>query len=132
MPIRDAIARRKSLRNDYGTDAAADAPASHDLALFAGDPMLDGVEVTGGGYARAEVLPADWEDDDTEAIFAIVQFPDATAAWDIATHWALYGADGNWWDCGEFASPMNVAGAGPGPEARVPIFYADAITEPDE
>lgn len=131
MPIRDATARRKSLRNDYGTNAAADAPSSHDLHLFNGDPMLDGVEVTGDGYAAVQVDPADWVDDESEAIVALVTMPAPTGAWDIATHWALEGSDGLWWDCGEFATPLNVTGAGDGPLVRVPIFYADAITEED-
>lgn len=132
MPIRDAVARRKSLRNDYGVDAAADAPSSHDLHLFNGDPMLtSGTEITGDGYAAVTVDPADWTDDETEAIFALVTFPDPTGAWDIATHWALEGSDGLWWDCGEFATPLNVTGAGTGPVVRVPIFYADAISDED-
>ena len=129
MPIRDAAARRKSLRNDYGTDRAADAPASHDVALFNGDPMLAGVEVTGGGYARVTVLPAAWTDDDTEGIYALVTFPAPTGAWTEATHWALYGSDSNWWDCGEFAESLLVTGAGDGPQVLVPLFYEDAITE---
>lgn len=129
MPIRDAAARRKSLRNDYGPDAAADAPTYHLLHLFAGDPMEDGVEITGDGYVAPQIDPADWEDDETEAIVALVQMADATGEWELATHWALEGSDGLWWDCGEFAKPLNVTGAGPGPLVRVPIFYADAITE---
>lgn len=132
MPIRDAAARRKSLRNDYGTDAAADAPASHEVALFSGDPMVDGVEITGSGYARASILPADWTDDETEGISATVTFAAPTGEWDEATHWALYGADLLWWDCGEFETPLLVTGAGDGPIVQVPLFYADSITELEE
>lgn len=133
MPIRDALARRKSLRNDYGTNRAADAPASHDAALFAGDPMEDGVEITGLGYARVEVLPADWADDETEAIVAVVSFPAPGGEWDEATHWALYGDDGNWWDCGEFDTPVLITTASAtGPLVRIPVMYADAITELEE
>lgn len=128
MPIRDAAARRKSLRNDYGTDAAADAPTSHEAALFNGDPMLDGVEVTGPGYARGTILPADWADDGTEGLRAQVELPTPTGDWDEATHWALYGSDALWWDCGELEEPLIVS-AGDPPVVVVPLFYDDALTD---
>lgn len=137
MPIRDSDARRKSLLNDYGTDAAADAPASHDVALLAGDPMVaavdgGGVEVTGGGYARVTVAQADWTDDGVETLSVTVTFPDSTGEWDEATHWALYGADGLWWDCGELAEPLVVTGAGDGPIVQIDLFYGDAVTTDEE
>jgi len=137
MPIRDQAARLASLLNDYGPDAAADAPTYHDAALFAGDPMLDpldggGVEVTGGGYARVRVDPADWVDDGVETLTATLTFPDSTGEWDEATHWALYGSDGNWWDCGELADSVQVTGAGGGPIVQISLFYGDALTTDEE
>lgn len=137
MPIRDVSARRKSLRNDYGSDRAADAPASHALALFAGDPMVDvadggGVEVTGGGYARVTVSPADWTDDGIETLTVTKTFPASTGEWDEATHWGLYGDDGLWWDCGELAEPLSVTGAGDGPIVQIDLYYGDAVTTTEE
>lgn len=134
MPIRDAAARRKSVRNDYGTDRASDAPASHQVALFNGDPMTGGVEVTGPGYARTTVLPADWvnDPDDPEKVYATATFPAPTGEWAEATHWALLGSDALWWDCAPFDEPLVITGAGVAPVVRLELFYADAITELEE
>ncbi len=133
MPIRDPAARRKSIRNDYGVNAAADAPTSHEVALFDGDPMEGGVEITGDGYARAEVVPGDWADDPDEGIFAFVTFPAPGGPWVEAKYWGLYGSDGLWWDCGELEEPLLVTIASDtGPQLQVPLFYADSINELEE
>lgn len=137
MPIRDQDARRKSLRNDYGADAAADAPSSHELALFTADPMVEeadggGVEITGPGYGRVTVDQSDWTDDGLETLSAVVTFPAPTDEWDVATHWALLGDDGLWWDCNELAEPLVVTGAGDGPIVQIDLYYGDAVTTDEE
>ena len=129
MPIRDVAAMAKSLDNDYGTTAGSSAPASHELVLFFGDPMSEGVEVTEAG--RATILPADWLPASVDAVKAtdgLVTLADSTGAY-TATHWALYGSDGNWWDCAELSEPLDVTGVGDPPTVLVEIFYDDSTQE---
>lgn len=130
MPIRDVAAMNASLDNDYGTTRGPNAAASHDLALFVGDPLLGGVEVTGGGYARVAVAAAAWAAavDGMKETTNPVAFPATTAAWaNAATHWALY-AGTVMWDCGPLVEPLEVTGAGSGPLVQVAVFYDDSAT----
>lgn len=132
MPIRDLAARNSSLDNDYGTTAGPNAPASHLLALYVGDPFLDGYETAGGGYARVAVPAASWgpADGGMKTTTAPVQFPATTAAWDQpVTHWALYDAAGVvMWDTGPLTEPLDVTGSGPGPTVTPTVFYDDSAT----
>lgn len=141
MPIRDMAARNASLNNDYGVNRGPNAPASHQLALFYGDPMFlpedgGGVEVVGNGYARQTVLPADWLDADQgrKTLAASKQFPNTTAEWpDTVTHWALFAADGvTMWDCGPLAEPFDVTGAAAGPIVSVTVFYDSDVDDFEE
>lgn len=128
MPIRDVAAMNASLDNDYGTTRGPNAAASHDLALFVGDPLTDGVEVTGGGYARATIAAADWAPaaDGMKETTAPVALPNTTAEWpDAATHWALF-AGTVMWDCGPLTEPLEVTGASAGPLVAVAVFYDDS------
>lgn len=132
--IRDVAAMNASLDNDYGTTAGPSSPSAHELALFVGDPLDDGVEIAGGGYARVTVDPADWAPavDGSKATTSPVQFPDATAEWDEApTHWALYSADDSstMWDCAPLTDLLEVTAAGPGPAVQIAVFYDDSVEE---
>ena len=135
MPIRDTAAMNASLDNDYGSTHGPNAPASHDLALFDGDPMLDGVELdstSAPGYARVSIAAADWAAaaDGQKALVAPVQLPDPTDAWLEATHWALL--DGStMWDCGPLTEPLEVTGASSdGPLVSPVVFYDDGADAP--
>lgn len=127
MSLRSIEATNRSLDNDYGTTAADDTPTTHDLALFNGDPMLDGVEVTAGGYARRTIAQADWAAaaGGAKQPSTSIQFPDATEAWGQITHYALHGSDGNWWDCGPLTTSIQVSGAGAGPLVLPVVYYDD-------
>lgn len=129
MPIRDAEAMRLSLDNDYGTTRGANAADSHELVMFLGDPMSEGVEVTDAG--RATILPADWlpaSVDAVKSVDGLVDLPDPTVAWS-ADYCALYGSDGNWWDCWPLTEPMDVEVGGTTPQVLVEIFYDDSTQE---
>lgn len=129
MPLLDPAAMARSLDNDYGTTRGPNAAASHELVLFFGDPQSDGVEITEAG--RATILPADWAASTADGIKAtvdLVQMPDATGDY-LATHFALYGADGFWWDSAELAEPLDVTETGPGPQVLVELFYDDSTQE---
>lgn len=133
MPIRDVAAMNRSLDNDYGTARGPNAADSHTLHLFFGDPMEDGVEITGNGYASVTVLPADWSPavDGMKSLTTPAEFPAPTGEWlDSPTHWALFGDDGAWWDCAPLTEPLDVTGASSvGPLVDVTIFFDDAVTE---
>lgn len=132
MPIRDVAAMNASMDNDYGTTRGPNSPSSHALALFVGDPMTDGVEISGHGYARTNVLASKWlpAADAYKSTNGGVQFPTVTSEWpDSPTHWALF--DGaTMWDCAPLLEPLDVTAAGPGPQVVVTIFYDDGVLEP--
>lgn len=139
MPVRSTTAMNKSLDNDYGASKGANAPASHQLALFSSDPMLVDdpatVELTSAacpGYARVTINNgAAWAAaaNGQKALAAgSVAFPATTGEWaSAATHWGLYGSDGSWWDCAPLNDPLVVTGAGSGPLVAPVIFYADSV-----
>lgn len=141
MPIRDVAARNASLNNDYGTTRGPNAPSSHQLALFYGDPMFSvedggGTEVVGNGYARQTVNPTDWLDsvDGRKNLVTPKQFPNTTAEWDdTVTHWALFANDGvTMWDCGPLAEPFDVTAAAAGPIVDVTVFYDSDVDDFEE
>lgn len=130
----DLAAMNACLDAAYGTSRAAHCPASHQLALFFGDPNYGGVEISGGGYERITVGAADWDaaEDGAKSTANWLQFPDATDEWPSeATHWGLYDDDENLWDTGPLAGTLNVTGAGAGPLARITVRFADSIV-PEE
>lgn len=112
-------ARNASLDNDYGTTRGSNAADSHEVALYA-----DGVELSGNGYARAEILPADWPAADGGQKSAEATFPNPTGAWDPADSWALIDpVTGYVWDAGQLANPVEITAAGDGPTIVVAVFY---------
>jgi hypothetical protein len=133
MPLRDTAAMNASLDNDYGTTRGPHSPSSHSLALFAGDPMVDGVELSGHGYTRPNVLATKWlaAADGMKSTDGPVQFANATSAWpDDATHWGLFDGD-TLWDCAPLVEPLSVTAAGTGPRVTVTVFYDDAVLSGD-
>jgi hypothetical protein len=134
IPARDA-----SLAMSYG--AARHPSLSLDtleVALYAGDPAGDGVELdVVGGYA-AVLAPNDgttWPDApaDGQVVSAAVVFPTSTGEWTVggvpavADHWAIRDPDtGDLWD----AMPLPGAGVSieiPGVVVQVQLIvpYAD-------
>jgi hypothetical protein len=141
MPIRDVAAMNASLDNDYGTTRGPNAAASHELALFNGDPMIDvadggGTELTAldnPGYARVTVSPADWlpAANGRKDLTSPKQLPATTGEWlESPTHWALIAA-GVMWDCAPLNEPLEVTGPGAGPLVSVTVFYDDAVVDDD-
>lgn len=131
MPLASVAAQNASLDNDYGTTRGPNAADSHELALFSGDPMLGGVEISGGGYVRATVLPADWGAAAGGAKSATVTFPDTTSEWlTNVTHWLLLDAADSTtrWDSASFAEAGEITDMGDGPVATVTVFYPDLPT----
>lgn len=120
MAILDVVAQNAALDSSYGDDKGGKAPASVEVALFHGDPNVDGVELTlgVGGYARA-VLTNNTTNfpDAADGLKPVpVAFADATDAFsDTVTHWQFYDhADGTTgWDNGKFANEINITGPGP-------------------
>ena len=130
MTLLSDAAANASLDFSYGASKAAGAPASHELALFVGDPSLGGTELdASGGYARVTVTNngTNWPAAANRAKTSAAQaFPTSTGAWSgVATHWALIsGADT--WDTGELDVEIDVTAAGVTPSVAVTVFYADA------
>lgn len=126
MPIRDQAAQERSLDNDYGPTRGPNAPDAHEVALFMGDPDLGGLEVAGGGYARAALDSDDWLlAADGAKVSPTVTFPDTTDEWPgTVTHAALYDpVEGLWWDSVPLEEPLDVTGPGDSPQVVLSIFY---------
>lgn len=126
MPILDDAAANASLANDFGPTRGANAPDSHEVELWDGDPTIDGsAELSGNGYAPATVLPAAWSTPAGRAISALATFGTPSGPWDESTHYVLRGDDGNLWDFGAWAESLQVTEAGDPPTAAVEVFYRD-------
>lgn len=112
----------------YGTTRAAGCPASHEYALFYGDPVNGGVEITGGGYARITVAAADWNAAaDGAKSTDYMQMAATTDEWSSeATHWGLINS-GDLWDSGPLAEPLVVTAAGAGPLVMATVRFATSI-----
>lgn len=129
MPLLSTEAMNLSLDADYATN-------DHELVLFVSDPALEDdptdVEVSGGGYARVTIEPADWDAaaDGRKATTAPLQLPSTTTAWlDAATYFGLWDTTALCWrDYGPLAEPLEVTGAGSGPLVQPEVFYDDAVT----
>jgi hypothetical protein len=124
MPIRDT-----AVMDDF-LDLTCES-ASWELALFDGDPMLDGVELTGNGYARVTIAPADWAAaaDGQKGLTVPAQFPAPTDAWTEADYFALFRVgDGAMGDNAPLTEPLEVTGAAAtGPLVSPVVFYDDSV-----
>lgn len=125
MPLASVEAQNTNLDLMYGTTRGALAPDSHELALFLGHPLLGGVELSGNGYARATVLPADWDALAANGRkSATVTFADPTGEWQACDYYALYKDDGvTLWQVQSAAEPLQVTGAGDGPQVTFTVFH---------
>lgn len=134
MPILSVEAQGESIDNDYTTRDC-------ELELWDGDPEeagsaeLDPVDCP--GYAPAAVPASAWPVAvDGLKVSDVIQFPDATAAWEVTgTHWVLRDPlTGYGWDFGiardEAGQPIDITEAGNGPAMRLRIFY-DNNVEPE-
>jgi hypothetical protein len=118
--LRDQVMQERSLDLFYDT-----APNPFEVALFDDDPDLGGVELSGNGYARGTVDTADWAPagDGVKTTSPIV-FADPTGEWVTATHVGLYDPVlAAWADVVPLAEPLDVTGAGDGPEVAISVFY---------
>jgi hypothetical protein len=110
---------------------AAILPANTDryIALFLGDPIGVGAELTLTGYAR--VAFQDWSTSSTPTIStrspaSAIVFPTVTQA-GTADHWAIFDAPvgGNLWRSGRLldnlGQPLTIVFTGGGDEARFDI-----------
>lgn len=125
MPIRDVAVM------DAFLDLTCESQ-TWELALFDGDPMVDGVELDGTtapGYARVTIAPAAWAPADAGAkgLATPAEFPAPTDAWVEVSHFALFGPDG----CGDTApltEALEVTGASAdGPLVSPVVFYDDSV-----
>lgn len=127
----DVAAMNSHLEASYGPNRAAARPSSHEFALFYGDPMFGGVEITGGGYARVTFAAADWNPAADGAMSTDWKsLPSTTGEYDSeATHWALIYDDGGDVidDSGPLVDALNVTAAGSGPLVRATVRFADSI-----
>jgi hypothetical protein len=127
-----------SLAMRYGASRGSLAPDTLEVALFAGDPRADGVEMDAvGGYAAAEV-PNDgttWPDapDARTIISAPIAFT-ATGAWTAdgdpasATHWLIRDADtGDWWDTMPIDEPILVLDADDDFSLQLVVNYVPVV-----
>jgi hypothetical protein len=144
MPIKDEAAMNASLDNDYGATKGPNAPASHQLALFVGDPQVDLIDGGGyeidstncPGYARTTVSNnATWAPSEFGMKQTVdgIELPAPTDEWiDEPTHWALIASGEVIWDTGPFTEPMQITGASTeGIVVRPVVFYSDAVVEED-
>jgi hypothetical protein len=132
VPIRDQAAQERSLDNDYGPTRGPNSPDTLEVAFFAGDPLLDGVEVPADvdgvptGYAPAVHDNDDWEPaaDGIKQTLPII-FPDALTEWPETVTHAMFRdpVTGECWDTVELEEPLDVTGPGTIPPVVLPIFY---------
>lgn len=66
-------------------------PSAVHMALFLGNPVQGGTEVSGGGYQRRPVTFTAASQRKTSNA-ADVEFPEATADWGTVSHFALFDA----------------------------------------
>lgn len=125
MPV-DPEAQSASLANDYGASKGANAPASHDLYLYAGHPQAGGVQLT-TGYTAPTITndgtswPAPSGGLLTGAAVTI-NYTGTLAS--PATHWALVGSDGFVWDAAEVPEGPWSGGSGTSDTFQPQIRYA--------
>jgi len=126
VPILDDAAANASLAGDFGDDRGPNAPDSHMVELWDGDPTLEtSAQLSGNGYAAVEIDPADWSAPVGRTVTASVVFPAPTGAWTTATHCVLRDpVSGLAWDYGQLAEPAEVTeAAAAGPTVTVAVFY---------
>lgn len=85
MTLGSVTARNLALDSRFGSSKGSTWPANIEFALYDGDPMTDGVEITGGGYAVVVKANTDatWNPaaDGQKTNAVEIQFPTSTGAW---------------------------------------------------
>lgn len=124
MPIRDTAVMNSFLDLTLESE-------TWELALFDGDPMTDGVELSGGGYARVTIAPTDWAPaaDGEKSLTAPAEFPAPTDAWVEADYYALFRVgDGAMGDNAPLTEALEVTGASTtGPLVLPVVFFDDSV-----
>jgi hypothetical protein len=134
MTLLDAAAQSASLNNDYGANKGPNAPASHELALFTGDPRVGGTELTSaGGYARVVVANngTNWPGaSGGSTTSAEIALPTSTGAWsDTATWFVLFDAADSTtrWDAMPLFEEIDITVAGVTKSLILTINYQQGV-----
>ena len=129
MPVDSTAARNAFLLNSLGPNRGPATPATLEVAMFMGDPNLDGVEVTTAGAARVTWDSDDWEVASDEEIqtTADVVFPDPTDEYpDTVTHWAAFKTgETDHWLSNVLSEGIDVTSAGDGVAIRPTLPFDD-------
>ena len=121
--IRDTAAQNATLDALLGDARAAGVPASFSLALFDGDPMGDGVEISGGGYARVTVAntTAVWgAAANGEKVSTPITLAGTSTYATAATHWCLFDGTTGW-----FTGELDEAISEPTDTVTLSVFIGD-------
>jgi len=112
-------AKGKSLDNDYGSSAGGKAPASHQVAIFNGDPTAGGTELTGtSGVSRLSVTNdgTNWPDSvsDVKSNGVKLDHTASTGAWASSGDYValIDPVTSEIWDYKGPIPPISVTGAG--------------------
>lgn len=130
MTLLSTDAQDASLDMSYGASKGALAAATHELALFNGDPRTTGTELTSaGGYDRVTVTNngTNWPGASGGSTVSAPQvLPTSSGAWsDTATHFVLYdAADGTTaWDSGELTEEISIDASGVVVSVVCTVYY---------
>lgn len=112
MPLASEAASNRDLDANYGDGHAASWPDAFTLHLFDDDPRDIGVELSGDGYAPAEVANDSATFPDAASgvkTSVLIPFAAATADWQTVTWWLLKdAADETWMETAAFSEPVDV------------------------
>lgn len=134
MALVSIAEQNRSLDLYYGANKGSIASPSHEVALYAGDPLAGGVEMdSAGGYARPVI-----DNDGTgwpgavggATTSANVVWGVSTDEWTVAgspavaTHFQLFASDtGDAGDSGQLDTPLSVGAAGAVVTRTLTVFY---------
>lgn len=132
MSLLSTAAQNASLDNDYGATKGAASPANLEVALFNGDPLLGGTELTAtGGYVAVTVGNdgTTWPSAATSGgkTTSTIAFATSTDAWsDVATFFVLRDAStGDQWDSGPLTDEISVETSGTEVTTTITVYYED-------
>lgn len=122
MPLGDVSEQDAFLAAYFGGDTSG-IPASFDVALFTDDPTDDGVEITGGGYARVTVTndATFWTVLSDGKTTGTVTFPDPTGDWDGASFWVMFNGTALT-AYGRLSTQLTPSSGDPAPSISVTVF----------
>lgn len=138
MTLMSDAACNASLAMRYGPDKGSLAPTNLEIALFAGDPRADGVEMDMvGGYAPAAVDndATTWPDAPSGRTIISAPIPfTATGAWTAdgdpaaVTHWMIRDADtDDEWDSMPIDEPITVLDASDDFSLQLVVNYVPVV-----